>query len=107
MALPAVVVEEEIADQLVEEIIRQCKKQTVGPAYDKKTNLGPVVSPGHKKFVTDWIEKGVEEGAKLVLDGRDIKVEGYENGFYIGHTLSLIHICKSLAMRASIKYGFP
>ena len=87
MALPAVVVEEEIADQLVAELVRLCRSQKVGPAYDKATNLGPVGSAGHRKFVTDWIAKGVEEGAELVLDGREVKVPGYENGYYVGHTI--------------------
>lgn len=87
MALPAVVVEEEIADALVAELVRLCKAQKIGPAYDKSTNLGPVVTDGHRKFVTDWIETGLKEGAKLVLDGRDCKVPGYENGFYVGHTI--------------------
>ena len=87
MALPAIVVEEEIADQLVAELVRMCKAQKVGPAYDKTSNLGPVNSKGHQKFVLDWIEKGIEEGAQLVLDGRDVKVEGYEDGYYIGHTI--------------------
>ena len=87
MALPAVVVEEEIADALVAELVRLCKEQKVGPAYDKTSNLGPVGSKSHQKFVLDWIEKGIEEGARLVLDGRNVKVEGYEDGYYIGHTI--------------------
>ncbi len=87
MALPAVVVEEEVADALVAELVRLCKEQKVGPAYDKTSNLGPVGSKGHQKFVLDWIEKGIEEGAQLVLDGRNVKVEGYEDGYYIGHTI--------------------
>lgn len=87
MALPCVVVEEEIADQLVSELVRLCKAQKVGPAYDKETKLGPVGSKSHQKFILDWIDKGVQEGAQLVLDGRGVKVEGYENGYYIGHTI--------------------
>lgn len=87
MALPAIVVEEEIADALVAELVRLCKEQKVGPAYDKSSNLGPVGSKSHQKFVLDWIEKGIEEGAQLVLDGRNVKVEGYEDGYYIGHTI--------------------
>ena len=87
MALPAIVVEEEIADALVAELVRLCKTQKIGPAYDKISNLGPVGSKGHQKFVLDWIEKGIEEGAQLVLDGRNVKVEGYEDGYYIGHTI--------------------
>lgn len=87
MALPVVVVEEEIADALVAELVRLCKEQKIGPAYDKSSNLGPVGSKSHQKFVLDWIEKGIEEGAELVLDGRNVKVEGYEDGYYIGHTI--------------------
>lgn len=87
MALSAVVVEEEIADRLVEELVRLCRQQKIGPAYEKDTNLGPVVSAEHKKFVCGWINKGVEEGAKLVLDGRNCVVKGYENGSYVGHTI--------------------
>jgi malonate-semialdehyde dehydrogenase (acetylating) / methylmalonate-semialdehyde dehydrogenase len=87
MALSVVAVEEEIADALVEELVRLCKQQKIGPAYDKETNLGPVVSAEHKKFVTNWINKGIEEGAQVVLDGRNCIVPGHENGFYVGHTI--------------------
>ena len=59
----------------------------VGCAYDPKTTLGPVVSAAHKEKVCNWIQKGIEEGAELVLDGRDIKVPGFENGYFIGPTI--------------------
>jgi malonate-semialdehyde dehydrogenase (acetylating)/methylmalonate-semialdehyde dehydrogenase len=49
--------------------------------------MGPVISADHKENVIGWINKGIEEGASLVLDGRDIVVKGYENGFYIGPTI--------------------
>ncbi len=49
---------------------RHAKTMKVGCSYDPAVQLGPVVSAEHKKFVIDWIAKGVEEGAKLVLDGR-------------------------------------
>ncbi|MBE5767455.1 MAG: CoA-acylating methylmalonate-semialdehyde dehydrogenase [Clostridiales bacterium] len=87
MALPVIVVEEEIADALIAELVRLCKEQKIGPAYEKDTKLGPVVSAQHKQFVCDWIQKGIDEGATVVLDGRDVKVPGYENGFYVGHTI--------------------
>lgn len=97
MALPVAVVEEEIADRLVEELVRMCRTRIVGPAYDKKSDLGPLVSAEHKKFVTDWIEKGIASNARLVLDGRDCKVEGYENGFYLGHTI-FDHVTPEMAI---------
>jgi malonate-semialdehyde dehydrogenase (acetylating)/methylmalonate-semialdehyde dehydrogenase len=87
MALPAVVVQEGIADKLVVALVEKAKALKIGPAYEKSTGLGPVVNAGHKKFVEDWIQKGIDEGAKLVLDGRNVKVPGYENGFYIGPTI--------------------
>ncbi|MCL2056355.1 MAG: CoA-acylating methylmalonate-semialdehyde dehydrogenase [Oscillospiraceae bacterium] len=87
MALPVVVAENAIADELIAELVRLCGLQKIGPAYLPDTNLGPVVTNTHKRSVADWIETGVKEGAKLVLDGRDVTVPGYEGGFYLGHTI--------------------
>ncbi|MCL5027247.1 MAG: CoA-acylating methylmalonate-semialdehyde dehydrogenase [Chloroflexi bacterium] len=87
MALPVLCVENAIADEFISHLVQFAKERVVGPAYDPKTELGPVVSAEHKKFVTDWIAKGVEEGAELLLDGRNAVVPGYENGFYIGPTI--------------------
>ena len=104
MALPAIVVEEEIADELVAELVRLCKQQKIGPAYDKTSNLGPVGSKGHQQFVLDWIEKGIEEGAQLVLDGRNVKVEGYEDGYYIGHTI-FDHVTEEMTIGTREVFG--
>ncbi len=87
MALPVVVAQESIADQLVAAIVEKAKNLKVGPAYDKSTGMGPVVTEGHRQFVLGKIEEGIKQGAKLVLDGRGVKVPGYENGFYIGPTI--------------------
>lgn len=87
MALPVIVVQESIADKFVALLIKYAKELKIGPAYEKETDFGPLVTGEHKAGVLKWIEKGIEEGADLVLDGRDVKVEGYENGFYIGPTI--------------------
>lgn len=87
MALPVVVAEDAIADRLVAEIVRQAKAIRVGPAYDKTTKLGPVVNEGHRQSILKWIETGIQEGAELVLDGRNCTVPGYEKGFYLGPTI--------------------
>jgi malonate-semialdehyde dehydrogenase (acetylating)/methylmalonate-semialdehyde dehydrogenase len=87
MALPVVVAEEQIADQLVAKIKELSSTIKIGRAYDKSTKLGPVYSKEHKQKVLDWIAKGIEEGAEIVLDGRNVVVEGSENGFYIGPTI--------------------
>ena len=87
MALPVVVAQESIADELVSYIVKFAKELKIGPAYDKESKLGPVVSAKHKEKVIGWINKGIEEGATLLLDGRNTVVDGYENGFYIGPTI--------------------
>ncbi len=87
MALPAVVVEEPIADALVELLARFMKELKIGPAYEKSSQLGPLVNAEHRQSVVNWIQKGVDEGAKLVVDGRCATVKGYEKGFYLGPTL--------------------
>ncbi|MGQ8336919.1 CoA-acylating methylmalonate-semialdehyde dehydrogenase [Sunxiuqinia sp. A32] len=87
MALPVIVAQESIADELVGLISKFAQELKIGPAYDKTTDLGPLVTESHKQFVTSWIEKGIEEGATLVLDGRNTTVPGAENGFYLGPTI--------------------
>ena len=87
MALPVVVVQESIADKLVAAIKKLAEKRKIGPSYDKTSELGPVVTREHRKCVTDWIEKGEEEVAELVLDGRSAAVEDYEGGYWIGPTI--------------------
>ena len=104
MALPVIVVQESIADKLVAAIVEKAKEIKVGPAYEKTTAMGPVVNAGHKKFVEGWIQKGIEEGAKVVLDGRNCKVPGYENGFYIGPTI-LDHVSPGMAVGDSEVFG--
>lgn len=87
MALPVIVAHEAIADKLVALLVQYAKELKIGPAYDKTSQLGPVVTEAHRKFVLGWIEKGIQEGAKLVLDGRKVTVPGFENGFYLGPTI--------------------
>ncbi|MGD8458077.1 MAG: CoA-acylating methylmalonate-semialdehyde dehydrogenase [Anaerolineales bacterium] len=87
MALPVVVVQESIADDLVAALKKKAEARIIGPSYDQKSELGPLVTDDHKKFVTDWIETGIKEGAKLVLDGRNATVKGYENGFWLGPSI--------------------
>jgi len=104
MALPTVVVQEDIADQLVAKIAEIACGLKVGPAYDKSSQLGPVINAGHKEFVLNWINKGIEEGAELVLDGRGQVVEGYENGFYIGPTI-LDHVTEEMTVGSQEIFG--
>jgi malonate-semialdehyde dehydrogenase (acetylating)/methylmalonate-semialdehyde dehydrogenase len=87
MALPTLCVEDSVADELIAYLVDFAKKRKLGCSIDPETEVGPLVSAEHQKFVIDWITKGVEEGATLVLDGRNVTVEGFENGFFVGPTI--------------------
>jgi len=87
MALPVLLVQNACADEFIGYLVKHAKQRVVGPAYDLKTELGPVVSAEHKKFVVDWITKAEDEGAELLLDGRNVVVPGYEGGYYLGPTI--------------------
>ncbi|MBU1965266.1 MAG: CoA-acylating methylmalonate-semialdehyde dehydrogenase [Proteobacteria bacterium] len=87
MALPVLCVEEACADEFISYLLKFAKQRKVGCAYLPETELGPVVSAEHKQSVIDWIDKGVEEGAELILDGRNIVVPGFENGHFVGPTI--------------------
>lgn len=87
MALPVVVAQRSIADELTALLVKYAGKLKIGPAYDKSSDLGPVVTNNHRQSVLKWIETGIAEGAKLVLDGRTVTVKGHENGFYLGPTI--------------------
>jgi len=104
MALPVVCVEESVADEFVNHLITLASKRNVGCAYDPATDLGPLVTAEHKKFVSDWIAKGVEEGAKLVMDGRNIVVKGFEKGFFVGHTI-FDHVKPGMSVGESEIFG--
>jgi malonate-semialdehyde dehydrogenase (acetylating) / methylmalonate-semialdehyde dehydrogenase len=104
MALAACVVEESIADQFVAELKKQASKIKVGPAYDKTSKLGPITYEKHYKEVLADIDKGVAEGAELVLDGRNCVVEGYENGYYVGPTV-FDHVTEDMTIGRDEVFG--
>ncbi len=91
MALPVVVaVGDETADKLIAALKPKIEALRVGPGIHKgkdEHEMGPVVSEAHQKKVLGYIDKGVAEGAKLVIDGRNISVKGHEQGYYVGGTL--------------------
>jgi malonate-semialdehyde dehydrogenase (acetylating)/methylmalonate-semialdehyde dehydrogenase len=88
MALPVIVVENAIADKFIPLLVKHASALNLGKAYDKSTGIGPMVNEGHKNYVLNWIEKSIQEGAELILDGRTPRVpEDCENGFYIGPTI--------------------
>jgi malonate-semialdehyde dehydrogenase (acetylating)/methylmalonate-semialdehyde dehydrogenase len=88
MALPvAVAVGDGTADRLIEHLVPEIEKLKVGISTDPDANYGPVVTAAHRERVESWIQKGVDEGAELVMDGRGFQLQGYEQGFFIGPSL--------------------
>jgi malonate-semialdehyde dehydrogenase (acetylating) / methylmalonate-semialdehyde dehydrogenase len=88
MALPVVVpVGDKTADALRERLIPAIDALRVGVPGDPDAHYGPVVTAIHKKRIENWIRIGVEEGAELVVDGREFTLQGHENGFFVGPSL--------------------
>jgi malonate-semialdehyde dehydrogenase (acetylating)/methylmalonate-semialdehyde dehydrogenase len=83
----AVPIGDRTADALVEKLLPRIQKLKVGPATDKDAEMGPLVTGQHRDKVVGFIEAGVREGAELVVDGRGISLQGYENGYFVGPTL--------------------
>ncbi len=90
MALSVVLaVGDETADTLIANLKQQIAKMTVGPGIvdGKENDMGPVISAQHKAKICDYITSGEKQGASLLVDGRDFKVAGFENGYFVGPTL--------------------
>ena len=88
MAIPLVVaVGDEVADAIVAGLAAEIVKMKVGPGTDAKNDMGPLVSKPHFEKVKGYVDQGVAEGAKLVVDGRGVKVAGHENGYFLGACL--------------------
>ena len=84
----AVPVGQETADALIEKLVPRVEKLKVGPyTAGDDVDFGPVITAQSKARINGLIDKGVEQGAKLVVDGRGFELQGYENGFFCGPSL--------------------
>ncbi len=77
----------EKADEIVEKFIAATRKMKIGNGLEESTFMGPVISAAHRERVLGYIEKGIAEGATLLLDGRNFKVDEYPDGFFVGPTI--------------------
>ncbi len=77
----------DVADELIEKFIASAKNMKVGSGLDEQTGMGPVISAAHKEKVLGYIEKGIAEGADLILDGRDFTNPDFPNGYFVGPTI--------------------
>ena len=83
----AVPVGEKTADALVAKLIPKIRALKVGPGTDPEAEMGPLVTKTHLDKVRGYIDAGVAEGAELLVDGRDLALQGYEGGYFIGGSL--------------------
>jgi len=83
----AVAVGDEVADELSKRLQAQLKTLKVGSGLDNSNEMGPLITAAARDKVVGYINSGVEQGAELVVDGRDLVVAGHENGFFVGGTL--------------------
>jgi malonate-semialdehyde dehydrogenase (acetylating)/methylmalonate-semialdehyde dehydrogenase len=83
----AVCVGDETADTVVNKLKTELADLKVGNGTDTSNNMGPLVTKAHHDKVRGYVDLGVEEGADLVVDGRDLVVEGHEDGFFLGGCL--------------------
>lgn len=83
----AVPVGDKVADALIERLAPRVRQLKIGPGTEPGVEMGPLVTREHLEKVRSYVDLGVKEGAELVVDGRDFKMQGYEKGFYLGGCL--------------------
>jgi malonate-semialdehyde dehydrogenase (acetylating)/methylmalonate-semialdehyde dehydrogenase len=90
MAISVAVAVGGAGDKLVEALAPRVRALKIGPSHEAGVEMGPLVTAEHLAKVRGYVDLGVEEGAELVVDGRDFKLDGfqgYENGYYLGGCL--------------------
>ncbi len=87
MAISVAVAVGGIADPLVERIASRARSLKVGPGLDPEAEMGPLITREHQAKVESYIEAGIAEGARLVVDGRGLRLQGHEDGHFVGPTL--------------------
>jgi malonate-semialdehyde dehydrogenase (acetylating)/methylmalonate-semialdehyde dehydrogenase len=75
------------AQNWIPDLVEKAKKLKVSAGITKAADVGPLISPESKKRVCDLVQSGIDQGAKLMLDGRNVKVEGFEKGNFVGPTI--------------------
>jgi malonate-semialdehyde dehydrogenase (acetylating)/methylmalonate-semialdehyde dehydrogenase len=87
MAVSVAVAVGGVGDKLMDKLVPRVRALKVGPGTDPEAEMGPLVTGQHLAKVRSYVDLGVKEGAKLVVDGRGLKLQGYENGFFLGGCL--------------------
>ena len=93
-----------IGDKLVKSLAKKVEALKVGPGMDKQSEMGPLVTKEHLEKVKSYVDIGEKEGAKLIVDGRGFKIQGYENGYFIGGTV-FDHVEKNMRIYKEEIFG--
>jgi malonate-semialdehyde dehydrogenase (acetylating)/methylmalonate-semialdehyde dehydrogenase len=93
-----------IGDELVKKLSKKVESLKVGPGLDKKSEMGPLVTKEHLEKVKNYVDIGEKEGAKLLVDGRNLKLQGYEKGYYMGGCL-FDHVKKNMQIYKEEIFG--
>src|SRR5881392_1006187 len=84
MAVSVAVAVGGVGDRLLDKLVPRVRSLKIGPGTDPEAEMGPLVTAQHRAKVSSYVDLGVTEGAKLVVDGRGLNLQGYENGFFLG-----------------------
>ncbi|MBV9859738.1 MAG: CoA-acylating methylmalonate-semialdehyde dehydrogenase, partial [Alphaproteobacteria bacterium] len=87
MAVSVAVAVGGIGDKLLDKLVPRVRALKIGPGTDPEAEMGPLVTRAHLDKVRSYVDLGIREGAKLAVDGRGLKLQGYENGFFLGGCL--------------------
>ena len=87
MAVSVAVAVGGVGDKLIDKLTPRVQGLKIGPGSDPDAEMGPLVTRQHLERVRSYVDHGGKEGARLVVDGRDLKLQGYENGFFLGGCL--------------------
>ena len=87
MAISAVVAVGAVADPLVSLLKKKVGEIDVGPGARDGVDMGPLITRAHRDKVASYVDAGVQQGAKLIVDGRKLKIAGHEQGFFLGASI--------------------
>jgi malonate-semialdehyde dehydrogenase (acetylating)/methylmalonate-semialdehyde dehydrogenase len=93
-----------IGDKLASSLTKKVEALKVGPGMDKQSEMGPLITKEHLAKVKSYVDVGEKEGAKLIVDGRNFKLQGYEKGYYIGGCL-FDHVTKDMRIYKEEIFG--
>ena len=104
MAISVAVTVGDIADQLVEKLKEKVSTIVIDQGLNEKADMGPLVTPQHFAKVREYVDLGIAEGAKLVIDGRDFTKQGFEKGFFLAPCL-FDHVSKNMRIYKEEIFG--